>query len=190
MNDIELDRLLDAWQPPAPPPSLRAGLRRRFPHPARSRFGRTLRWGLAIAIASATLAVATDQAGSSGSLLAVYARRIYHTIMLNLELREASRVMARIRQTGAGVFVDGQPVSSALQFGPPSMMEVSIPGDGVYRIFLFNTDLLDGLKGWTLSGSLQGNVLHFQAGAKTVRIEFSKSVTDSEIPVSTHRVPD
>lgn len=58
MNDAELDRLLDMWQPPEPPPSLREGLLARFPRGERRQFVRPLRWVLAIAIASIALALA------------------------------------------------------------------------------------------------------------------------------------
>jgi hypothetical protein len=56
MNDTELDRLLDTWETPEPPPSLREGLRARFPQADRPRFARPLGWVLVIAVASVTLA--------------------------------------------------------------------------------------------------------------------------------------
>jgi hypothetical protein len=55
MNDIELDRALDAWSVPAVPPSLRAGLLERLPA-KRSRRIR-LRWVLTAAFAAGTAAL-------------------------------------------------------------------------------------------------------------------------------------
>ena len=60
MNDTELDRLLDTWEAPAPLPSLREGVRGRFPRAEPRRF-RPLGWMLAIVVASAALAIGTGQ---------------------------------------------------------------------------------------------------------------------------------
>src|SRR5208337_4084981 len=66
MNDSELDGLLESWEAPAPPASLREGLRARFPRAERRGFARPLRWALAIAVASATLGIGMEQMGESG----------------------------------------------------------------------------------------------------------------------------
>jgi hypothetical protein len=49
MNETELDALLDSWDAPAPPPSLRRGLVAALPAPRRGVFGVPLRWVLAVA---------------------------------------------------------------------------------------------------------------------------------------------
>lgn len=100
MNDTDLDRLLDTWESPAPPQSLRASLRDRFPRGERRRFGRPLRWALAIVVASATLAVATERSGSSSlDFLVSRFRRVYHGFVLSIELRESAAIMVRLKQS-------------------------------------------------------------------------------------------
>ncbi len=49
MNEAELDQLLDAWEAPAPPPSLRRGLVAMLDTPHRSAWRVPRRWALAIA---------------------------------------------------------------------------------------------------------------------------------------------
>lgn len=63
MNDTELDELLNTWQAPAVPVSLREGLRQRLAveaRPVRRSFGVRLRWAAAFALAAGTLAVGTS----------------------------------------------------------------------------------------------------------------------------------
>ncbi|HTX38807.1 MAG TPA: hypothetical protein VME43_27460 [Bryobacteraceae bacterium] len=57
MNDTELDQLLDLWQAPAPPPSLRRGLVDSFPAAPRRLFGVPVRWLAACAAAALCAAV-------------------------------------------------------------------------------------------------------------------------------------
>ncbi|MBZ5625510.1 MAG: hypothetical protein LAQ69_43465 [Acidobacteriia bacterium] len=52
MNEAELDRLLDTWKAPAPPPSLRRGLVAALPIQRCRVFGVPLRWVLAVAAAA------------------------------------------------------------------------------------------------------------------------------------------
>jgi hypothetical protein len=61
MTETDLDELLDAWRAPAPPPSLRAGLRTSFPADRRRRlWGVPLRWIVACAASAGALAVGTS----------------------------------------------------------------------------------------------------------------------------------
>jgi hypothetical protein len=56
MSDTELDEMLNTWKTPAPPPSLLAGLRTKFPaRRARRMFGLPVRW-LAFALGAGALA--------------------------------------------------------------------------------------------------------------------------------------
>jgi len=56
MNDVELDQLLDTWEAPAPPPSLRRGLVAAFPVKRWKVFGIPLRWIVAGAAAAVVCA--------------------------------------------------------------------------------------------------------------------------------------
>jgi hypothetical protein len=190
MNDTELDRLLDRWEAPAPPPSLRAGLRDRFPRDERRRFGRPLRWVLAIAVASVTLAVATEQgSGNSGmDYLVSRLRRVYHGFVLSIELRQCTAIMVRFKQSDPKVYVDGQPAAPPTYKGAASLW-VDVPAGGEYGAVLFSPELLDGAaKGFIEAGTLHQNVLEFQAGGKQVRIVCNRPVVDADRPVYvTHR---
>jgi hypothetical protein len=57
MNDKELDQLLDIWQTPEPPPTLRTNLRANFTVKPRRILGMHLRWLVLPAAATAALAV-------------------------------------------------------------------------------------------------------------------------------------
>ena len=88
MNDTELDRLLDTWEAPAPPPSLRQGLRARFPRIERPRFRRPLGWALVIAVATITLATGIPQSGENvwGSRLVGAINSVYEDFLDGIEV--------------------------------------------------------------------------------------------------------
>lgn len=185
MNDTELDRLLDTWKAPAPPRTLRAGLKDRFPRTGRSRVWHPLRWALVVAVASATLAVGTGQ--RSGNPIGWVFQRLhgwYEAFMFGVEAQQASTIAVRIKQSNPLVYVDGQMVAPPWRKGGGSLW-VEVPGDGVYGIVLIPTDL----PGFVEAGRLHGNVLEFQAGGKQVRIVCNQAVVDSDRPVYVRREP-
>jgi len=179
MNDTELDRLLDSWDAPVPPPSLRAGLHARFPRPEPQRFTRPLRWTLIIAVASATLAIGMEQSGNNpwDFRLVRTVNRLYEDFMNMLESWRARSLVARIRQSEPRVYVDGLRVGP-LEYGPATRIDVQVPGEGVYSIISF-----PGLTGWVEAGHIHGNVIEFQAGSKQVRIECNQPIVDSDRPI-------
>ena len=69
MNDRELDEMLNTWEAPAAPPSLRAGLRMKFPaRHTRTVAGVPLKWILALAIgAGAVVGASLVSDGAIGS---------------------------------------------------------------------------------------------------------------------------
>jgi hypothetical protein len=183
MNDTELDLLLDTWEAPLPAPSLRAGLRARFPRPEPRRSTRPLRWVLAIAVASATLAIGMEQSGTNpwDFRLVRAVNRLYEDFVQALEAWRASGLVARIRQSDPKVYVDGRQVGP-LGYGHAATMEVQVPGEGRYSIISF-----PGLTGWIEAGHIHGSVIEFQAGSKHVRIECNKPIVDSDRPVFARR---
>jgi hypothetical protein len=193
MKDTELDRLLDAWEAPAPPPSLREGLRGRVPPAERWRFARPLGWVLVIAVASAALAIGMEQSGANpwDSRLVRVLNRLYKGFMGGVEAWRATNIVAQIQQSEPKVYVNGQLVAP-LQYGPAATMDVQVPGEGVYSITLYpmRSHRADGgLTGWVEAGHIHGNVIEFQAGSKQVRIECSKPIVDSDRPVFAMRRP-
>ncbi|HEY2014134.1 MAG TPA: hypothetical protein VGH38_11580 [Bryobacteraceae bacterium] len=186
MNDNELDRLLDTWEAPAPPSSLRKGLRAQFPRPERRRFARPLGWVLVIAVASATLAIGLEQSGENpGDFRIVRVlNRLYENLMEGLETRRLPIIVAHIRQSEPKVYVDGE-LAGQLEYGPAATMNVQVPGEGLYSITLYR----GGLTGWTEAGHLHGNAIEFRAGAKQVRIECNRPIADSDRPVFAMRRP-
>ena len=186
MNDIELDRLLDAWETPAPSPALRVSLRDQFPRRTFRSFGRPLRWVLAIAVASTTLAIATEQ--TNGNALRFFLAHIEEFLLrlrFNLELRQSHAILLRIRDSNPKVFVDGQPAP------PPEVngryLSVHVRGDGIYWVMPAHAP---ELRGWIWNGSVHENVLEFEAGARHVRIECDRPVFNSEHGTYTLHLPE
>jgi hypothetical protein len=187
MNDIELDRLLDTWSAPAPPPSLREGLRARFPRVEHRRFAYPLRWALAIGVISATLVIGMERSRESqlGYQVVRVVNRLYENFMEGLEAWRATLLVAQIRQSEPKVYVDGQLVAP-LEYGHAASMNVNVPGEGLYSIITYpmpghRAD--GGLTGWVEAGNVRGNVIEFQAGGKQVRIECNQPIVDSDRPV-------
>jgi hypothetical protein len=186
MNDTELDRLLYAWEAPVPPPSLREGLRARFPRPEQRRFARPLRWVLVIAVASATLAIGMEQSGENpwDFRLVRVLNRLYEGAVEGFEAWRATSIVAQIRHSEPKVYVDGQLVAP-LEYGPAARMDVQVPGEGVYSIISYP----GGLTGWVEAGHIHGSVIEFRAGSKQVRIDCNKPIVDSDRPVFAMRRP-
>jgi hypothetical protein len=184
MNDTELDRLLDAWEAPAPSTAMRAGVRDRFPRAERRRFGRSLRWALVAVVATATLAVGMQQ-GDTSAWDAVF-QPIRHYVMRFVgatQIRHSEVLMQQVRSADPQVYVDGQ-LQGPADFTHASMIRLDIPGDGAYRVSLHPSWFL----GWPVTGRLQGNTMEFRAGSKQVRIVCNQSF-DGQWPVSVQRAP-
>lgn len=186
MNDTELDRLLDTWEAPAPPLSLREGLRAGFPRAERRSFARPLRWVLVIAIASATLAIGMEQSGQNSwnfGLVRAF-NRVYESVIEGFEAWRATAIVARIRQSEPKVYVDGQ-LAAPLEYGHAATMDVRVPGEGVYSIIAYPARLT----GWVEAGRIHANTIEFQAGGKQVRIECTQPIVESDRPVLARRRP-
>jgi len=193
MNDTELDRLLDTWEAPEPPPSLREGLRWRFPRAEQRRFAGPLGWVLVLAVASAVMAIGMEQSEANpwDFQLVRVLNRFYEGFMEAFEARRATNTVAQIRQSQPKVYVNGQLVAP-LQYGPAATMDVQVPGEGLYSIISYpmRSHRADGEPtGWVEAGHIHGNVIEFQAGSKKVRIECNKPIVDSDRPVFAMRRP-
>jgi len=180
MNDSELDEILNGWEAPAPPPSLRAGLRARFPRAERRRFGRPLRWLLMAAVASVALAVAMEQSGGSlsDSRVIQLLGQIWDHVTEVIEVHRVMAIVNRISQSEPMVYVDGVPGAS-LTHRYANVMSLEIPGERPYLITFWTRRL----NAWKEAGRVHGNTVEFQAGAHQVRVECSAPLTDSDVPV-------
>lgn len=186
MNDTELDRLLDAWEAPAPTQSLREGLKARLPQPKRRTLPVRLRWGLVTLFASAALTVAIAQTGDSHADFVMHAvHHVYAGLTLMVESHRAAFLRSAIRQSNPKIYIDGRP-AAPLEYRGGSTLAVHIPGEGVYFVMLFRQmDLLSsfqGFSGYKLAGSFHGHIIEFEAGGKQVRIECGSSI-DENMPV-------
>ena len=196
MNDTELDRLLNTWEAPAPPRTLRVGLRARFPRAERRKFTRPLRWGLAIALATATLAIGMDQIGASPwdfrmQRVLNHVNHVYRGLMEFFEPRMALNIVKQIQQSDPKVYVDGQ-LGAPLEYGGAATMNVKVPGDGVYSIISYPmaSHQADGRPtGWVEAGRIHGNAIEFQAGSKQVRIVCNQAILNVDRPVYAMRRP-
>jgi hypothetical protein len=193
MNDSELDQLLSVWQAPAPPRSLRDGVRARFPRAERRSFARPLRWTLAIAALSIALAGMAQTSDSSGEFpLVRIVRQLYESFLAGREARRPAAIVAQVRRSDPKVYVDGL-LAAPLGYGPAATMKVQVPGEGVYSVTAYRftkTQDADGRPtGWVEAGRIHGNVIEFQAGGKQVRIECNQPVVDQDRPVFVGRRP-
>ena len=184
MNDAELDQLLAAWEAPAAPPSLRNGLKARFPRAERRSFVHPLRWVLVIVAASLTFAIAMEQTGENpwGFGLVRALHGLHDHLWGGLQAWRATSIAAQIRQSEPKVYVDGELVGP-LEYGPAATMNVQVPGEGLYSITAYR----GRLDGWVRAGHIHGNVIEFQAGSKQVRIECNQPIIDSDRPVLARR---
>ena len=186
MNETELDQLLNTWEAPMPPRTLRSNLRDRFPRAERRWFGRPLRWVLVGVVACATLAVGMEQSSGSSSLdfLFMPIRRLVTGVIEGIAIRQAAAIRNQIRDADPKVFVDGQPAGSITYKGGATMW-IEVPGDGTFVIAMYPPHQ----GGWVEAGRLHDRVLEFQAGSKQVRIECNKSVVDADHAVYAIHLP-
>ena len=177
MTDAELDRILNAWEAPPPPPGLRQALHTRLTWPRR-RFFRPLRWALAIAAASFTLVIATEQPAANPLVSAV--NRFWENVLQSFEAWRITAIVDTIRKSDPKVYVDGLPAAPP-RFTHAALLEVDVPGEGVYIV------TLGKVRSWTEAGRIRGNVLEFRAGEKHVTIECNRTLVDADRPVFVRR---
>jgi hypothetical protein len=180
MNDKELDQLLDSWEAPPPPRSLREGVRERFPRAERRRIAHPLRWVIVAGVASVALALGMEQTGASPWDFRVGQAftGVYEHIRHMVDIHHASYTVGIVRNSQPKVYVNGQ-LAGSLQFKHATRIDVDVPGEGVFSVVL-----VPGLEGFTEAGTIHGNVIEFQAGSKQVRIECNSQLVHSERPVS------
>ena len=194
MNDVELDRLLDTWSAPSVPPSLRAGLRARFPQTEHRLFTRSLRWTLVIGFLSLMLAVALAQSNENRWDVPVVRalNEFYQKVMQAQEARRSAVIARQIRDSEPRAYVDGQSVAPPEYFGS-ARLDLQVPGDGMYSITWFRFTQLKNAAGkptgWVEAGHIHGNVIEFQVGSKQVRIECDKAIVDEDRPIFVLRWP-
>ena len=188
MNDTDLDKLLDTWRAPVPGPSLREGIRARFPHIERRQFARPLRWALLIAFGTIALAVALAQSNENRWDLPVvrFVTDIYDEFMQSQDARRSAAIARVIRDSEPRTYVDGQLVAPPEYFGG-ARLDVQVPGEGMYSITAYRFTQLKNAAGkptgWAEAGRIHDNLIEFQAGGKQVRIECNKPIVDSDRPV-------
>jgi len=180
MNDKELDQLLDCWEAPPSPRSLRDGLRARFPRAERRRIAHPLRWLLVAGAASVALAVGMEQTGASpwDFRIGQTFQGWYEAFKSGVEFHHAAYIVGMIRNSDPKVYIDGK-LAGSVEFKHATRMDVDVPGEGVFSVMLVR-----GLDGFTEDGTIHGNMIEFQAGSKQVRIECNSPVVHSERPVS------
>jgi len=185
MNDTELDRLLDTWEAP-PPPTMREGLRARFPRTERRRLARPLTWVLVLAAASAMLAIGMEQSTDNpwNVQFSRVLNRLYEGFVQSVEAWRATSIVARIRQSDPKVYLDGH-LLPPLEYGHAATIAVRVPGEGVYSIISYPR----GPTGWVEVGSIHGSVIEFKVGSRQVRIECNKPIVDSDRSVFARRQP-
>jgi len=184
MNDTELDGLLDSWQAPEPPPSLRARLRARFPRAERRGFRRPLRWLLAAGVATAIVAMAQSSAPGSDSPFVRLVTHVYEHIAEVIETHRVAAMVSNLRQSEPKVYVDGAP-APPLEFGHANVISVQVPGERPYRITFWSR----GLQGWSETGSVHGNAIDFLARGHRVHIQCKQPIAGSDSPVYVFQQP-
>jgi hypothetical protein len=184
MNDSELDRLLDSWNAPAVPRSLRRGLRAQLRPVQRFRFFRPLGWVAVVLLFCTALAIGTGRLRERRSDFPVltFLNQIYTNWTQRRDVDRASRMVRNIMQSDPKVYVDGH-LAAPLKYGPAATMVVQIPGDGSYTISLYR-DMepwsADGAPtGWFEAGRVRGRVIEFRVADKQVRIECSNPIVVS-----------
>ncbi len=180
MNDTELDQLLDSWEAPPPPSTLRSGLRARFPRSERRRLSPRLGWALAFAAASCTVVFGLAQVNTKPveSHFTELFNHVYEHVTGVMASWEASDLVTRIRESRPKVYFDGQ-LGPALRFDRAKVVDVDVPGEGRYSF----TSVNPKREGWTEAGHIHDKTIQFRAGRKLVRIECASTIFDSDRPV-------
>jgi hypothetical protein len=184
MNDTELDRLLDSWQAPAPPPSLRANVRARFPRAERRVIRRPLRWLLATGVAFAALTVAMGQSGNSSaaSRLAQTLMDCWDRIVFGIHVHRVSALVSQIMDSDPQVSVDGKS-APAIERWHASTLILRVPGDADYNVSFFSLPH----DGWRQTGKITETYLEFDAGTHHVVITCNRRLMMSDSPIFVRR---
>jgi len=170
MTDNELDQLLDTWQAPAAPPSLRARVLAAFPKRQRRNLRLGLRWVLAITAASCVLAIGMEQKGPiTLDNLATGVHHVHNEMIGWLDEVWIGHVLASFRGSELKIYVDGELQPQAEYGGGGATMWMRIPGDGKYYLTL-SARSFEGPRP-PVAGRFDGHVLEFRLGARAVRIE-------------------
>jgi hypothetical protein len=183
MNDMELDRMLDQWQAPAPTRGMREKLRARFPRAERRVARRPWRLLAAAALAFAALAVAMGQSGGSpaGSRIAQAFMELWDHLGNVIEMHRVAALVGQIRDSDPQVSVDGKP-APPLVYRHSMVFDVQTP-DGAYGIVFFAKPL----SGWTRTGQIKETYIEFEAGAHHVVITCNRRLMMSDAPVQVRR---
>jgi len=196
MNDTELDQLLDVWEAPAPPESMRQGLRARFPRSERIPFPRPLRWAVVGLLASAVFALGIAKSNDSawGAPITAFLDHAHNHIAMMIDAHRSVAIMVEVRLSQPRVYVDGKPAAPP-EYGRGVALRVRIPGKGVYGILpVRHADQLLGPDGrpagWVEAGSIHDNVVEFEVDGRQVRVECNKTLTDTDRPVFIRRLPE
>ena len=192
MNDTELDRLMDGWEAPPPPESMRQRLRACFPRTERIRFARPLKWAL-VGLCSLGLTLAIAQTGEGhGDIVMRHLTHVYEGLVMMVDSHRAAFVRNAMRQSEPKVFVDGQP-GATLEYRGGASLVVHVPGDGVYfALFVRYSDQFSPGRELKMveAGRVHDNVVEFQSGGKQFRIECNRPIIDGELPVYVGHRPE
>jgi hypothetical protein len=183
MNDTELDQALNEWQAPEPPPSLRAGLRARFPRAERRGFRRPLRWLLAGGLAVvAVVAMAQSRDAGSDNAFVRMVTEFYEHVAGMIEVHRVMALVSNVRHGEPKVWVDGAP-GPPLEFRHSSTFQLQLPGEQPYYVTFWSRSL----RGWKEAGRVQGNTIGFEAGGHQVRVECAAPLGADGMPVMVRR---
>lgn len=188
MNDTELDPLLETWSAPAPPESLRDGLRARLSRGARRASPRSLRWAFAVCLALLALGAALARNSENRWDLPIvqFLNEVYGKFIQGRQAQRAAGIAQAIRDSDPKMYVDGQ-LAAPPDYAHAVALDMQVPGDGEYSITFYSfvaRQTADGRPtGWVEAGRIHDNVIEFQAGARRVRIECNKQIVDQDRPV-------
>ncbi len=148
-----------------------------------------------IAAASTTLAIGLGQVSENqwASQLdrmheeliqwAYQIHRLHADLIQSLEAWWTAGLAARVREADPKVYVNGE-LTAPPGYGPAATINVRVPGQGVYSITSF-----PGLAGWTEAGHIHSSVIEFMAGGSQVRIECTRPIVNSDVPVFVRHQP-
>lgn len=192
MNDTELDRLLDTWEAPAPPESMRQRLRARFPQAERIGFPRPLKWVLA-GLCTLGLTIAIAQTGEGhGDVVMHVVDHVYTVFIFTVDSHRASLIRNEIRESQPRVYVDDR-LADPLEYRGGATLVVHVPGAGVYAASMIR--YVDRFspgrgQGWVKAGRAHDNLIEFEADGHSVRIECNRPLAAGGLPVYIRRLPN
>jgi hypothetical protein len=187
MNDTELDKILDTWQAPEAPRTLRHGVQAAFPKQPARRFGRPLRWVLAIGLASGVLALGMQAPADGGSW--GFSLQGFHT-HLQMFFDNVHRALGiqdvRVRLVNPKVEVNGKVVMELESALTAQLVRLPVPGQGRYALSLYP------IEGWQPIATAAGRdtVIDFDDGGAHVKIsQDSPFIPAANRTVYVYKVP-